>query len=530
MKKNFFIKILFLIGILNSIVSCYTKKESEVTSTIKATETLLEPAIAVDTATISAFYKKHPKLIRYQDQTVTLYTKYNFSSIWYDNKGLIEFGNTLYTKYGSIEQEGIKAKFPYENELHAIFDGHSSNKSANATDDLLLSNLYLFCADKVYNGIEKTITNKIGWLLPRKEIAQTDFLDSILTFSKKDFDKDKLMFSQYGKLRNFLQKYRDIEKKGGWDTIVVSPNFKTFKLGDSAQAIQQIRTRLFLTEDLKTDSKSPIFDTILQKGISNYFIRNGFNDDTALQIKHINSMNIPVEERIKQIMVNMERARWISPEIEKSKEYIMVNIPSYYLYLRRDGKIIFDSPVVVGKAMNKTVIFSGNMSYIVFSPYWNIPTSIINKEIKPGMAKNRNYLAKHNMEWNNGRVRQKPGNSNSLGLVKFIFPNSNNIYLHDTPSKGLFTNEDRAYSHGCIRVGKPRELAIKLLENDKNWTAAKIDAAMHKGKENSYVLKNKVPVYIGYFTALVKDDDQIYFYKDVYDRDERLANLIFKEE
>jgi murein L,D-transpeptidase YcbB/YkuD len=168
------------------------------------------------------------------------------------------------------------------------------------------------------------------------------------------------------------------------------------------------------------------------------------------------------------------------------------------------------------------------MSYIVFSPYWNVPTSILNKEIKPEIAKNPNYLSEHNMEWNNGQVRQKPGEKNSLGLVKFMFPNSNNIYLHDTPSKRLFANEARAYSHGCIRVEKPRELAIKILENDKAWTPEKIDEAMHRGKENIYVLKNKIPVYVGYFTAWVRDDGQIYFFKDVYERDERLAKLIYE--
>jgi murein L,D-transpeptidase YcbB/YkuD len=192
----------------------------------------------------------------------------------------------------------------------------------------------------------------------------------------------------------------------------------------------------------------------------------------------------------------------------------------------RDGKIDFQSPVVVGTTMNKTVIFSGKMSYIVFSPYWNLPQSIIEKEVKPGIAKNRNYLANHNMEWNRGQVRQKPGVKNSLGLVKFMFPNSNNIYLHDTPSKSLFAKETRAFSHGCIRVGKPRDLALAILKNDKNWTPEKIDAAMHAGKENTYVLKNKIPVYIGYFTAWVDDKGEINFYDDVYQRDERLSNLI----
>jgi len=176
--------------------------------------------------------------------------------------------------------------------------------------------------------------------------------------------------------------------------------------------------------------------------------------------------------------------------------------------------------------MTKTVIFSGNMSYIVFSPYWNVPQSIINKDVKPGMARNKNYLAKHNMEWNNGQVRQKPGKNNSLGLVKFMFPNSHNIYLHDTPSKSLFEKDSRAFSHGCVRVGKPRDLAITLLKDDPDWTPERIDKAMNAGKETSYTLKNKIPVYIGYFTAWVGENGEINFYEDIYNRDQRLAEIM----
>lgn len=187
-------------------------------------------------------------------------------------------------------------------------------------------------------------------------------------------------------------------------------------------------------------------------------------------IKHL---NVPVQERIKAIVVNMERCRWISTDLTKGGEYIAVNIPSYRMRYFKDNKMRLESNVVVGKEMNKTIVFSGQMSYLVFSPYWNIPKSIIEKEIKPGMAKDKNYLANHNMEWNNGRVRQKPGNKNSLGLVKFMFPNSNNIYLHDSPAKSLFNKENRAFSHGCVRVQKARDLAVAILEDDKNWTPQK---------------------------------------------------------
>jgi murein L,D-transpeptidase YcbB/YkuD len=337
---------------------------------------------------------------------------------------------------------------------------------------------------------------------------------------------EQTLFRQYYKLRDVLQKYREIEKNGGWNPIDLDPKLKWYKPGDTAHAIQQIRERLFVTGDLKNNNKSNRYDAELVAAVKKYQLRNGYNPDSLILPKHINQMNVPIGERIKQIMVNMERCRWISPDIVKAKEFIVVNIPSYKLNLYRDGKSDFESPVVVGAVMTKTVIFSGTMSYIVFSPYWNVPQSIINKDVKPGMKKNKNYLANHNMEWNNGQVRQKPGKNNSLGLVKFMFPNSHNIYLHDTPSKSLFGKDSRAFSHGCVRVGRPRDLAVTLLKDDPNWTPEKIDKAMNAGKETSYSLKHKVPVYIGYFTAWVNENGEINFYEDIYDRDQRLAEIM----
>jgi murein L,D-transpeptidase YcbB/YkuD len=142
------------------------------------------------------------------------------------------------------------------------------------------------------------------------------------------------------------------------------------------------------------------------------------------------------------------------------------------------------------------------------------------------MKKDKNYLAKHNMEWNNGQVRQKPGRNNSLGLVKFLFPNSNNIYLHDSPSKSLYGKDSRAFSHGCVRVGKPKDLAIEVLRNDTAWTPKEIDAAMKAGTEKWVQLKDKIPVYIGYFTCMVDQNGEFNFYEDIYNMDERLYDIL----
>ena len=221
-------------------------------------------------------------------------------------------------------------------------------------------------------------------------------------------------------------------------------------------------------------------------------------------------MNVMVNERIKTIMVNMERCRWISPSLAQNKRYIVVNIPSFTLTFFKEEKPALISRVVVGKSMNQTAVFSGQMSQIVFSPYWNVPPSILRKEILPAIDKNPNYLAKNDMEWLGNRVRQRPGPLNALGKVKFLFPNSHIIYMHDTPSKTLFEQEQRAFSHGCIRVARPRDLAIMVLEDDPNWTPEKIDEAMNRAVEKTYNLKSKIPVYIGYFTAWVDREGLIH--------------------
>jgi L,D-transpeptidase YcbB len=180
----------------------------------------------------------------------------------------------------------------------------------------------------------------------------------------------------------------------------------------------------------------------------------------------------------------------------------------------------------VGKDLHPTVIFNGDLKYVVFSPYWNVPNSILKKEILPGIKKNPDYLQKHNMEWSGKTVRQKPGPSNSLGLVKFLFPNSHNIYLHDSPAKSLFGESSRAFSHGCIRLAEPEKMADYLLKNDPKWNAEKIHKAMHSLKEQYVTLQDPVEVYIGYLTAWVDNTGKLNFRKDIYNRDQRLADML----
>jgi murein L,D-transpeptidase YcbB/YkuD len=519
---------LVAVVLLFAAISCNKKSEKKEESKKTSEKVIPELKIAIDSSRIAAFYQVYPKLAKFQNQVLALYKKKNSTQLWLDNKGVVEFANTLFNKYKGLDQEGLKSNFPYNEKINPVFENTVVNKLSQIDTDLMITNLYFYYVQKV-SGVDEKTTKSLEWLLPRKKVNYQVFSDSIYKKSTINDDKKSKMFSQYYKLRDGLQQYREIEKKGGWKTIETDEDFKSFKKGDSAVAISQIRERLYITGDLKENSKSNVCDSTLISAIKNYEVHQGLTPKSTILPEHIAELNVPVSDRIKTIIVNMERCRWIDPELEKGKEYIEVNIPEFRLYLIRNHEIAFVSPVVVGKAMTKTVVFSGMMNNIVFSPYWNVPQSIINQEIKPGMAKNKNYLAQKNLEWNNGAVRQLPGKNNSLGLVKFLFPNSNNIYLHDTPAKSLFERENRAFSHGCVRVGKPRELAIELLKQDPKMTPERIDKAMHSGKESWYTLKKKVPVYIGYFTAWVDRNGNLNFYKDVYKRDESLLKLLTEE-
>ncbi|MCX6269124.1 MAG: L,D-transpeptidase family protein [Bacteroidetes bacterium] len=525
-----FIVVVALISLANG--SCQLKNAR----TRKTSDGLLHVAInqksniAFDSNLLNTFYQSYPGLARYEKEVVAVYREHHFKHIWFDEKGVVEFGQTLFNKVNELKDEGVSSRFPYREKIEGVFNNDIENTLTDTETDLMLTNLYLFYAKKVYQGVDEDSTLATGWLLPRKQLSYNGLLDSVMLNPQLLNRDDKVLFGQYYKLRDVLQRYREIEKNGGWNQIILDPKLKAYKPGDTAKAIQQIRDRLFITGDIKQNNGSNKYDPELVEAVEKYQLRNGYNPDKLISPKHIKEMNVPIGERIRKIIVNMERCRWISPEFAKAREYIVVNIPSFKLNLVRNGKSELVSPVVVGKNVTKTVIFSGMLSYIVFSPYWNLPQSIINKEVKPGMAKNKNYLESHNMEWNNGLVRQKPGKNNSLGLIKFIFPNSNDIYMHDTPAKSLFSQERRAFSHGCIRVAKPRELAVEILRDDPNWTPGKIDAAMHGGKESSYSLKAKIPVYIGYFTAWVNQEGEINFYEDIYSMDERLAGLLIGDQ
>ena len=484
----------------------------------------------VDAESITQFYKKYPKLKKYQNDVLDLYKKKEYKLIWYDDKSVSEFGALLYHKVQLLNDQGIKTTMPYMDLVDDVFNENVTADLPQIDTELLLSNMYVFYASNVYSGVDPATLKKIGWFLPAKTISYVKILDSLMVDPDRLNKDENLLFGQYYKLKAALKKYRNIEKNNLWTKIDIdAANYKDLRPFDSGVAVKQIRQRLFVIGDLAQDSKSQVYDEEMMAGILKYKARYGLKLNYALTKEHIDQMNEPIGNSIKTIMLNMERCRWIPAQLAQASEYVMVNIPSFKLVYVKNGKYELVSDVFVGTRMTETVIFSGNMDRIVFSPYWYVPQSIIKNELKLKMAEDKNYLADHNMEWNGGNVRQKPGPKNSLGLVKFMFPNPNDIYLHDTPAKSLFEFEKRIFSHGCINVKEAKGLALAILKDNPDWPADKIDQAMSGEKETTCMLKNKIPIYIGYFTAWVSESGDIGFYPDVYDRDPQLDKLLYSD-
>jgi murein L,D-transpeptidase YcbB/YkuD len=255
-------------------------------------------------------------------------------------------------------------------------------------------------------------------------------------------------------------------------------------------------------------------------------------------------LNESPEQLMDKIEVNLERMRWVPSEFFE-KEAILVNIPSFRLVYHRGLDTLFTTKVIVGTVTHPTPVFTAPMSYLVLSPYWNIPPSIAKNETLPAIRRNSGYLQKNNMEvvtaggqavalsqvnWNAKPfpylIRQKPGESNALGLVKFMFPNPFNVYLHDTPTKQLFDREQRTFSHGCIRMQHPKDLAELLLKSDHEWPTERLVKAMGAGKEEVVTLSRKIPVGIFYFTFWTEGAEKPRFFMDVYKRDAEVLALL----
>lgn len=513
--KRIYSLLMVVLAVTLTLSSC-KKKEPVVTA----------EKLPIDSTRFESFFQKHPLFKEYRKSIEALYRKQQYQYIWYDDEGRNEVADVLYNRARQIGAEGVPVPLPYAADYAKIFS--KSNEKPDIDSELLISSMYFFYAKKVYAGLDPTASKKVGWYLPRERLSLVNYLDELLKDPDKIVKDEEANPKMYYNLRKGLQRYREISRKGGWGTIQLADG-TSLKPGDNSDKVAQLRKRLAVSGEFSGDLSSTVFDNALAEAVKAWQIRNGLNADGIVGPEMIKVLNVPVESRIKTIIVNMERARWLPGKISDLDEYIGVNIPAFSMHYVRDGKIAVLSRVIVGEEANKTVVFSGKMNYLVFSPYWNIPKSIVDEEIMPALEKDPDYLEKHDMEWNGDQLRQRPSDENSLGRVKFMFPNQNNIYLHDTPAKSLFRKEDRALSHGCVRVQRARDLAVAILKGDSKWTPSKIDAAMKSNEEIQYALNRKIPVYIAYFTAVADENGFVAFFDDIYKRDDRLARMLYAD-
>lgn len=359
--------------------------------------------------------------------------------------------------------------------------------------------------------------------IPLRKMDPLAMADSLLNKKHKDDKYYEDVNSMYAALKKNLALYYNVAKNGGWGKTITAKG--PIKKGADLPDITVIKQRLRLSEDLAGPDSSTVFNDTLENAVKNFQIRHGYKPDGIITASLIKDMNVPAVDRLKQILLNMDRMRWMPQKPEGN--LIIVNIPEFILHVMDGNNKVFDMVVVVGKVGHNTMMFNGDLNQIVFSPYWNVPPSIIEKEIKPAMKRNPNYLSSHNMEQIGSAIRQRPGPGNSLGKVKFIFPNSFNMYFHDTPAKSLFGLDKRAFSHGCIRLSEPQKMAEWLLRNETEWNTEKIVKAMNQTSERGVKLKQSIPVFIIYYTSWVDEEGKLNFRDDVYGHDKDVLGKMF---
>jgi L,D-transpeptidase YcbB len=464
----------------------------------------------------------------------SFYNARNYQYAWFTSNGITEqargFWN-LHDYVSNYNNDSIFNDKKLQNTMERLIAAENISFSASDKNtlntELKLTHHFIHY---ILNNFEKGYVKRkeLERFVPRKREDVIYLADSLLNKKHNDDKYFEDVHERYGALKTEMGKYLEITKQGGWPLIEES---KSIKKGANSPVIAQIKRRLQISGDMPAGDTTQIFNDSLELAVKNFQLRHGYKPDGTISAAIIKEMNVPAAKRLQQIVMNMERMRWM-PNEPKSDNLILVNIPEFMLHMYEGNQRVWDMVVVVGKEGHNTVMFTGDLNQVVFSPYWNVPPSIVREEILPAVDRNPNYLASQNMEIVNSNgdlptIRQKPGTGNALGKVKFLFPNSFNIYFHDTPSKSLFQRDKRAFSHGCIRLQDPFKMAQYLLRNNSEWTPEKINAAMNAGSEKYVKLKDPVPVFITYYTAWVDDNGQLNFRDDIYKHDEKLSKKMF---
>jgi L,D-transpeptidase YcbB len=338
----------------------------------------------------------------------------------------------------------------------------------------------------------------------------------------------------YGRFKRALAEYRALAAAGGWPTV---PSGPTLKAGAADQRVPTVAQRLAVTADLSRDvaaAATAEYVAPIVAGVQSFQRRHGLAADGVIGPATLTALNVPIEVRIDQIRANLERARWVL--YDPDRDYLVVNIAGFQVYLVRRDEIVWRSRVQVGRPYRQTPVFRAELTYLVVNPTWTVPSTILREDILPAVRKDPGYLARRNIDvldnarqpvdatsvdWTSNsfpyQLVQRPGPDNALGRIKLMFPNEHSVYLHDTPSRDLFERDSRAFSSGCIRVENPLELAEMLLGSA--WPRERLDALVGAGKTQTMLLDEPLPVMLLYWTAEVDAAGRITFYPDVYGRD-----------
>ena len=484
---------------------------------------LAHPDNRIDSTDIRRFYKRR----RYQ---YAWFVKDSLSQAAAGFFNLVNSADTAFKEVASVRDR-----------LNELMMSPDSGAVAAHCDscmlqlELALTAQFFRFADKRYGGVIGKDLRELDWFIPRRKKNYDQLLDS-LTAGHMDLSPIEPVHRQYALLKAQLKRYYELDTLVSWEPLGLGDK-KKLEPGDTAMWVPDLRQRVMVLGDLVSNGdsivlSSTIYDSLLVEGVKHFQERHGLHPDGIIGKGAIAALNRTPHERVRTLLVNMERLRWV-PE-QTAPNLLLVNIPEFRLHVYEADTEAWSMDVVVGNSATRTVIFSDTLSRIVFSPTWSVPVSIVKGEILPAMKKNPNYLASKGMSITGGSaalpsIVQLPGAGNALGRVKFLFPNDYSIYFHDTPSKGGFAREKRAFSHGCIRLSEPARLAEYLLRNDSLWPADSIKKSMFSEKERYVRLKEKRPVSISYFTAWVDRQGRLNFRDDVYGHDERLANELFTE-
>jgi len=483
------------------------------------------------------------------DLLLEIYEKRNFSPAWNDQRQIGE----LVAAIKATTADGLDQSDYHLELVESIYTDRLAGRQAapeeTAVQDLILTASLARLGYHQLFGKVNPYTFDPHWNF-RRELNDIDPATAIQSAIDSPSLTDFLSnFFQrgwfYRKLQAALADYRQIAANGGWSSIPEGP---TLKPGASDRRLPVVARRLVISGDLAPGdavAKPSIYDESLQQAVRRFQGRHGLETDAVIGPATLRAMNVPVEKRVEQLEVNIERARWVLDDIED--DFVLVNIAGFRAYVFRDRKVVWETKVQVGKPYYQSPVFRDEIKYLVFNPTWTVPYSIATRDLLPKIKRDPDFFANRDFDLKDGKGKfidpssidwatitarnfrfwlvQRPGPNNALGRVKIMFPNKHAVYLHDTPSKALFGKSARAFSSGCIRVENPFDLAEQLLGGD-GWNQQKFQAVLDEKKTKTVLLSKPMPVLLLYWTAMVEPDGTVYFFNDVYERDKRITEAL----